>query len=82
MDKILVTNLSTSAMATFLRRDWVTVDGGKVSVPKDMPKVDWKVRIVAGQGTEKWDCYRALLLYVCIPEGIPCSPTRKQMLSL
>ena len=44
MDKILLTNLSTAAVATFLHRDWVTVDGGKVSVPKDMPKVDWKVR--------------------------------------
>ena len=46
MDKVVLTNLSSSASFTFLHRDWVTVDGGKVTVQKDMPKADWKVRVV------------------------------------
>ena len=44
MDKVVLTNLSSSASCTFLYRDWVTVDGDKVTVQKDMPKADWKVR--------------------------------------
>ena len=44
MDKIIITNISSSVVSTFLLRDWVTVDSDKVTVQKDMPKSDWKVR--------------------------------------
>lgn len=44
MDKVVLTNISSSASSTFLYRNWVTVDGDKVSVQKDMHKADWKVR--------------------------------------
>ncbi len=52
MDKFVVTNVSSSTDATFIKRDWITADGDDVSIPRDAPKGDWKVVVVTGDGDD------------------------------